>query len=265
MTDGRRSLKNNLTEDDSTLDITPNTPTPTLEPTSSITDELRNLIKPLATNDRIDLVLNKIEEITARFEEKIKKQDERICTLESSLSLRQNTVDVLLEQLSIKADETEQYSRRSCVRITGIEDNDKDVEDLVVECFNKVNINVNKDDIERAHRIGVSYVDDISKLKVKPIIVKFHSWKKRTQFYQARPRAFVNGVKKSEPLPFRVALDLTKIRLDLLKCARSLILNNPNFLYVYSNINCKLVIKDVNNKLHHFNTKGQLDKIIASV
>ena len=116
--------------------------------------------------------------------------------------------------------------------------------------------------IDRAHRIGGGYVDEKTNKLIKPIIVKFGSWRERTAFYKARPRMFSGGVKKQEVLPFRISLDLTKRRRDLLKYAKELIETNPNVLYAFADVNCKLFIKDKNNKLHDFNTKGELQLVL---
>ena len=226
-----------------------------------IKNQIEALIKP-----NLNEILLKIDNITAKFEEKFQAQEERIALLESALTLRQNTVDVLLEELTNKCDENEQYSRRSCIRIHGIEDNDNNVEDIVVDCFKKVNLNIGKESIDRAHRIGNSY-DDIqgSNKKVKSIIVKFKSWRERSALYQARPKLYRNGVKKSEKMPFTVSLDLTKKRYSLLKDAREVVKENPKVHYVCADINCSLVLKDRNNKFHYFNNEGGLNKILNSI
>ena len=93
-----------------------------------------NLIKPLATNDSLQEILNQFnerfnqfeEEIISKFKTQISEQEERIIVLESSLALRQNTIDVLLDKIEIKCDNNEQYSRRSCLRIHGIEWKDRE-------------------------------------------------------------------------------------------------------------------------------------------
>ena len=133
---------------------------------------------------------------------------------------------------------------------------------MVVNCFNEVKLNFGKAAIDRSHRIGEEYKDDVTNKMVRPIIVKFRSWGERTAFYKARPRLFSNGIKKPGTLPFRVSLDLTKRRYDLLKHAREVIKSNPNFLYAFADVNCSLVIKDKNNKHHYFNTKDDLAKIL---
>ena len=108
-----------------------------------ISDELKyyleKLVHPLATNDSIQEMSEK--EITSKFEKKIMEQDGRIIQLESVLALRQNTIDKLLDKLDTKCDDNEQYSRRSCIRIHGIEwnkdDKDENVKNIVSELLSK--------------------------------------------------------------------------------------------------------------------------------
>ena len=241
---------------------------------------LNESLKPLAKKESIIELLEALEQkISRRFEErfddqekrfeaKFQQHEKRITELESTLVLRQKSVDLLLEEVDRKSDENEQYSRRSCLRIHGIEcddNNEEVVEDIVLDCFRKVNLNLDKSSIDRAHRIGVSYLDSESKRMTRSIIVKFRSWSERMAFYKARPTGFSGGKKKPGVLPFRVSLDLTKRRYDLLKHARTLIDNNDKFLFAFADSNCFLGVKDVGNKFHFFTNKAELENIISKV
>ena len=221
-------------------------------------------LKPLATNDGINDLLNRLEEkISAKFELKFNEEEKRIVELESILALRQKTVDVLLDNFEIKADNNEQYSRRACLRIHGIEVADEEnVDHVVQDCMNKVGVDLNSNAIDRTHRVGNTYVDRETNKNVRSIIAKLNSWRDRTKFYRARPTLFSGGKKKPGVLPFRVSLDLTKRRYDLLKHARGLIGDNPHFLYAFADINCSLAIRDSSNRNHFFNSYGELDNII---
>ena len=54
---------------------------------------------------------------------------------------------------------------------------------MLVKCYSSLNVLFNPNDIERAHRIGLSNTDKHSGKKVKFIIVKFRSWKARWRRY----------------------------------------------------------------------------------
>ena len=241
----------------------------------TVSDDLKKyfqkLIKNLATNDSITSLIEKFasfeEKMVDRFEKRFLEQEEKIEKLEASLVLRQNAVDKLFDKLENSNDNVEQYSRRACLRIHGIECYDNEItENVVADCFKELDMSFGKEVIDRTHRVGEVYQDDVSKKNVRSIIVKFKSWNERTAFYRARPKLFSKGVKKQGVvLPFRVSLDLTKRRHDLLKYAKDLIENSPKFLYVFADINCSLVIKDNDNKYHYFNSKRDLTKIINNL
>ena len=59
----------------------------------------------------------------------------------------------------IKCDDNEQYSRRNCLRIHGIESkkNEKidDVWQKVTDCYEPVQVSFAQEDIDCAHRIGL--------------------------------------------------------------------------------------------------------------
>ena len=122
----------------------------------------------------------------------------------------------VIERLEARIDDGEQYSRRMCLRINGVpipSDNGKE------ECVEKVHkliketgIDVPKESIDRAHRIG--RVSDNGK---QQIIVRFKSFRERTLVYRSRKKC-----KKAA-----VFLDLTKRRLDLLFWAREAIKTKP--------------------------------------
>ena len=115
----------------------------------AITDELKdyfeNLVNPLVTNAYMEQILGKFKsEVVTKFEEIVTEHENRITCLEATLALRKNTMDVLLSELEVKADDNEQYSRRSCLRIHGISydenSRNEDMEITLSDCFGKVDV-----------------------------------------------------------------------------------------------------------------------------
>ena len=148
------------------------------ESMSDISEEIRKyfseLIKPLATNTSLKEIFDKMkEEVISKFESKISEQNDKIYELESQVAIQEQTINNLLT----KFDDNEQYSRRSCLRIHGIESNsneaNEDVIEKIRECYNVLELPFNEEVIDRAHRVGKEYTDKISKKQVKSIIVKF--------------------------------------------------------------------------------------------
>ena len=84
------------------------------------------IVKPLATNEILEDMFKKLkEEIISRFEEKFDEQNRKIDELAGKIAIQANTID----QLIIKCDDNEQDSRRSCLRIHGIECSDDERND----------------------------------------------------------------------------------------------------------------------------------------
>ena len=115
------------------------------------------LIEPLVTNNSLEELFNKLkDEIMKKFDEKISEQNAKIEKLESIITIHENTID----QLLIKCDDNEQYSRRSCLRIHGVEVNENEDEDGIMnvleDCYSSVNLRFDANDIDRAHRIGIT-------------------------------------------------------------------------------------------------------------
>ena len=97
------------------------------------------------------------EETISKFEEKFDEQNRKIDELEEKIAIQANTID----QLIIKCDANEQYSRRSCLRIYGIECSDYERNDNVLqrvkECYEEINLPFQDENIDRVHRIGRIY------------------------------------------------------------------------------------------------------------
>ena len=163
-----------------------------------------------------------------------------------------------MQDLEVKADDNEQYSRRSCLRITGIPlpQNEKESSlecvEKVMDVFEELELNIPEDGIDRAHRVGKkTRVDDGS--MQQSMIVKLHSWKNRVAVYHAR--------KKLQDK--RIFVDLTFRRAKLLKFAQSLVKSNPNFLFAFADINCRLGVKGTDDRFRFFNTKEELMTIVS--
>ena len=154
-------------------------------------------IEPLVTNNSLEELFNKLkDEIMKKFNKKISEQNAKIEKLESIITIHENTID----QLLVKCDDNEQYSKRSCLRIHRVEVKENEDEDgamnVLEDCYSSVNLQFDANDIDRAHRIGLLKTDKNSFKKVKSIIVEFRSWKACQRFYKGRPRYYADSSKK---------------------------------------------------------------------
>ena len=92
----------------------------TMSIAGEVRDYFESLIKPLATNESLEKPLGAFQEkIVKRFEEKLDEQNAKIIELQSKIAIQDNA----LQRLEIKCDDNEQYSRRSCIRIHGVQYN----------------------------------------------------------------------------------------------------------------------------------------------
>ena len=121
----------------------------------SITSEMHeNLMKLLVTNETLEQQLKSFENgLMKKIEDKFKEQNDRIEELESKLAMKQNIID----HLEIKCDDNEQYSRRSCLQIHGLDfssDEDEGVLKKVEKCYSDMGIEFNQNEIDPTHYIG---------------------------------------------------------------------------------------------------------------
>ena len=200
----------------------------TMSIAAEVRDYFESLIKPLVTNESLEKLLGAFQEkIVKRFEEKLDEQNAKIIELQSKIAIQDNA----LQGLEIKCDDNEQYSRRSCIRIHGVQYNENDgisVINKVEQCCDKIGVKFDINETERVHYIGKPVFDTDSKQKVMTIIVKFKSWESQTASYNARPRNFMNVRKKPGANRFSVSFDLTKRRYALLTKAKGLVKDNPS-------------------------------------
>ena len=170
-----------------------------------------------------------IAEIKATIIDEVKgivtEQNKKIVQLESTVSLLQEHVKHLKYDCS-KDDDLEQYGRRLCLRINGIEkpenEGHNDVFNLVKEIITESGVDIPECVLDRAHRIGRITTDD-SEIKTQPIIVRFGTFRHRTLFYRSRK------ILKNKS----VQLDLTKKRYSILKEARKKVEGNDRVKFVF--------------------------------
>ena len=118
--------------------------------------------------------------------------------------------------LERKTDDLEQYGRRLCIRIDGVEVNEDEIAEectgKILNMLQKYDVEISDKDIDRAHRIASKRTVSVDGKKVQQVIVKFLTWQKRNVVYHSRKVV-------KEKFGYSVRLDLTKKKLDLLKQA----------------------------------------------
>ena len=102
-----------------------------------------------------------VSEITGILKPIIEDKNKKIMKLSSMVSMPQNQVTELKQQnivSSHQVDNVEQYGRRLCLRIDGLPKEGNETADKVfnkvVDIVNAAEVQIPKDNINRAHRIG---------------------------------------------------------------------------------------------------------------
>ena len=119
-----------------------------------------------------------------RFEEKLDEQNAKIIQLQSKIPIQNNA----LQQLEIKYDNNDQYSRGSCICVHGIQYNENDdinIINKVDRCCDEIGVKFDTNEIDRVHFNGEHVFDADSKEKVRSIIGKFKSKESQKAFYKS--------------------------------------------------------------------------------
>ena len=129
-------------------------------------------------------------------------------------------------------EELEQYGKHLCLRINGVPTVKNESSDGVLEftksLFKEAKVTAPDNVLDRAHRFGPSYMDRITSKKCKS------RFRHRTLFYRVRKKL------KSR---FKVKLDLTKSRFNLLKKANDHVKEIPTISFCYADVNYRLRVK----------------------
>ena len=136
-----------------------------------------------------------------------KEKEREIAELKSTI----NSLNVRLDKADRALDRQEQYSRRNCLLIHGIdEENQENTDEVVINVLKKeMDEEITHLDIDRSHRLGNRKLD---KSKPRPIIIKFSR-------YNVRARIFKNK-RKLKGKRTSVTESLTKTRMEKLEKAR---------------------------------------------
>lgn len=162
-------------------------------------------IKMLLRDEINELVEQRVELVVAPLKNELD-------SVKASLA----NVEKVLKESLIRNDELEQYSRRSCLRITGIaESANEDVSKIVLDLWRRIKVDITPQDIDRAHRVGrLRDNHDVgsqsrNQNKGREIIVKFTNSSARLKYLKGRV------VLRDENARIYINEDLTKARRDL--------------------------------------------------
>ena len=174
---------------------------------------------------------------------------------ESNMQEKFKEYDNAFMAQGIQLDGMEQYSRRTCLRIFGVPletppSARENCKAKVIEICSEMEVEIEDEDIDRAHDISKKY--NAGGINHQAIIVKFHSWDKRTAVYQGRKKLTGKSIR----------LDLTQSRAKLLGQSKLLVAENTGVEAVFVDVNCRLELKTVEGDRKFFNTKLEFFKLL---
>ena len=120
--------------------------------------EIAQMVKSMLQDEISEQVKLKVAAATKSLQTELNTTKTELNNTKDALVNMKTLVDDLqskVSNLELKQDEAEQYSRRMCLRISGIaESNNEDVTKKVLDFAATVNSTITARDIDRAHRVG---------------------------------------------------------------------------------------------------------------
>lgn len=210
--------------------------------------KLSDMLKDTFRGEIVNLVDSVVTGVLSGLSDRIASLEEKNLNLErENRSLRARVTS-----LEKAADQAEQYSRRNCLRITGIqEDPGEDTDEIVLKMAADLGADIQINDIDRSHRVGKRRSD---RVKPREMIVKFATFRTRQKLYKLRTslkNKGYNGVFLNE--------DLTKTRSKVLYDARQIV-KSEQAKGVWTSDGV-ILIKDHTEIVHRVTTVSELAAI----
>ena len=166
--------------------------------------KIAKLVKSMLRDEISEQVKLKVEDETKSLKAELNATKTHLYNTKAELESMRTHVGELHDKvlnLQLKQDDAEQYSRRMCLRISGIpESTNEDVTQKVLDFAKTVNSTISPGDIDRAHRVGApssasTSIDGATETKLREIIIKFTNSNARLNLLRGRAVLRINNVK----------------------------------------------------------------------
>ena len=142
-----------------------------------------NEFKATLSNDTVEKFKEILKEEISKINDKLEGKIHQLCQDKSFLQEQISELKKQNKAIAASCEETEQYSRRLCLRIDEVPSVDSETSSDVLEKVKKVStesiLEIPDSNLDRAHRIDKPYFDRIKKVKCKSIIVCFNTSRHR--------------------------------------------------------------------------------------
>lgn len=214
-----------------------------------IATELKGLMIPEVST----IVKGQLPDIRDIIADAVRNINENLRAEVSSLRAENTELRDQVRQLEQRVDKAEkavdsqeQYSRRNCLRISGIvEAPGENTDGIILAVAKDLNVPIQIGDIDRSHRVG-------KPAACRKILVKFTTYRARQQLYSERR----NLSKREAGKNVYINEDLTMARSKLLYDARNLV-RAKKISSAYSS-DGRIFIKDNNENRHLIESKSAL-------
>ena len=187
----------------------------------------------------------------------LKGLQDRITSLEISngaLVQENKSLVTRLEVLEKRVDQAERYSRRNCLRISGIsEEVNENTDNIVMSLASDIGSDVQQSHIDRSQRVGNPKK---SSTKPRDIIVKFSTYRYRQAFFKQRTL-----LKDTGHRGVFVNEDLTKLRSGILYEARKLM--KAELIKGAWSSDGNILVKDRKDHVYRVSSLGDLNQFHA--
>ena len=219
-----------------------------------------------------------IKELEQKLDRELTERDDVIANLQQQIatlqaekaeevsSLEKRILNLELEGVYAKIhqdlhtrliDDQNQYSRKVNLILDGLNvnknDSDEKIRKLVIKEIDRLDIDIDPYEVDRAHRTGRSFVDKKG-TRHTPVIVRFTSWRARNCFYDARFQSITY-----------VKADITTRRSHLLQSANDLRESDSRaseyIEAVFIDRNCNLTAKSKDGRFLRFNSLEELNRL----
>lgn len=217
---------------------------------------IADVLKGTFENQMSSLVTSIVTGVLGGLQEQIRSQANDITSLRERVHQLEQRVDELTKQ----EDRSNQYSRRNCLRVSGIkESTDESIDDLVMGVISATGANVTLDEVDRTHRLGRPKPQSSGRNNASPrprdIIIKFATYRARQKVYKLR-----SNLKSSDNFK-RVFIneELTKQRGELYYAARMLAKQKVvNGTWTSDGM---ILVKDNDGNIHRCETMNELNNL----
>ena len=211
--------------------------------------KLSQMLKDTFRGEIVELVNSVVDGV-------LKGLHDKMSSLESANSslLQENTaLSKRVAVLERQVEQSEQYSRRNNLRISGLvegTEQPENTDDIIMKMASDIGSDIQLADVDRSHRVG-----DPKKARVRPreIIVKFATYRSRQDFYRRR-----TSLKDKGYQGVFINEDLTKCRSNLLFEVRQLY-KSAQLKGAWS-ADGNILVKDNSDKIQRVSDVSDLDK-----